>query len=45
LGTSYEAARADDAKGGRATLNALFDELNDRRKDEPIEQANNARLA
>jgi hypothetical protein len=44
LGISYEAACGEDGKGGRAaTLNALFDEWNDRRKGEPIEQAKIAR--
>jgi len=44
LGTSYEAACGEDGKGGRAaTLNALFDEWNDQRKGEPIEQAKIAR--
>jgi hypothetical protein len=44
LGTSYEAACGDDGKGGRAaTLNALFDEWNDPRKGEPIEQGKIAR--
>lgn len=37
-------ANGDDGKSGRsATLNALFDEWNDRRKGEPIEQAKIAR--
>ena len=45
LGTSYEAACGDDGKGGRAaTLNALFDEWNDQRKGEPIEQGKNCAL-
>jgi hypothetical protein len=40
LGTSYEAACGEDGKCGRAAaLNALFDEWNDQRKGEPIEQA------
>jgi hypothetical protein len=44
LGTKYESACGEDGKGGRAaTLNALFDEWNDRRKGEPIEQAKIAR--
>jgi hypothetical protein len=44
LGTNYESACGEDGKGGRAvTLNALFDEWNDRRKGEPIEQAKIAR--
>jgi hypothetical protein len=44
LGTSYEAACGEDGKGGRAaTLNALFDEWNNQRKGEPIEQAKIAR--
>ena len=44
LGTSYEAACGEDGKGGRAaTLNALFDEWNDQRKGEPIEQVKIAR--
>jgi hypothetical protein len=44
LGTSYEAAGGEHGKGGRATaLNALFDEWNDQRKGEPIEQAKIAR--
>ena len=44
LGTNYEAACGQDGKSGRAaTLNALFDEWNDRRKGEPIEQAKIAR--
>jgi len=44
LGTSYEAACGEDGKGGRAAaLNALFDEWNDQRKGEPIEQAKIAR--
>jgi len=44
LGTSYEAACGEHGKGGRATaLNALFDEWNDQRKGEPIEQAKIAR--
>ena len=44
LGTSYEAACGDDGKGGRAgTLNALFDEWNDRRRGEPGEQGKIAR--
>jgi hypothetical protein len=35
LGTNYESACGEDGKGGRAaTLNALFDEWNDRRKGE-----------
>jgi hypothetical protein len=44
LGTNFEAACGEDGKGGRAaTLNALFDEWNDRRRGEPIEQAKIAR--
>jgi hypothetical protein len=44
LGPSYEAACGEDGKGGRAAaLNALFDEWNDQRKGEPIEQAKIAR--
>jgi hypothetical protein len=44
LGTNYEGACGEDGKGGRAaTLNALFDEWNDQRKGEPIEQAKIAR--
>jgi hypothetical protein len=44
LGTNYEAACGQDGKEGRAaTLNALFDEWNDRRKGEPIEQGKIAR--
>ena len=44
LGTSYEAACGEHGKGGRATaLNALFDEWNDQRKGEPLEQAKIAR--
>ncbi|QIO35552.2 hypothetical protein [Bradyrhizobium sp. 1(2017)] len=44
LGTSYEVACGEDGKGGRAaTLNALFDEWNDRRKGEPIELGEIAR--
>ena len=44
LGTSYEAACGEDGKGGRAaTLNAIFDEWNDQRRGEPIEQAKIAR--
>lgn len=44
LGTSYEVACGDDGKGGRAaTLNALFDEWNDRRKGQPIEEGKIAR--
>jgi hypothetical protein len=44
LGTSYEAACGEHGKGGQAiALNALFDEWNDQRKGEPIEQAKIAR--
>jgi hypothetical protein len=44
LGTSYEVACGDDGQGGRAaTLNALFDEWNDRRKGEPVEPGKIAR--
>ncbi len=44
LGTNYEAACGEDGKGGRAaTLNALFDEWNDRRRGESIEQGKIAR--
>jgi hypothetical protein len=44
LGTRYEAACGDDGKGGRAAaLNALFDEWNNQRKGEPIEQGKIAR--
>jgi hypothetical protein len=44
LGTSYNAACGEDGKTGRAaTLNALFDEWNDKRKGVPIEQAQLAR--
>ena len=44
LGTSYEAACGEHGKGERAiALNALFDEWNDQRKGEPIEQAKIAR--
>jgi len=40
LGTDYEVACGEGGKGGRAAaLNALFDEWNDQRKGEPIEQA------
>jgi hypothetical protein len=44
LGTRYEAACGEGGKGGRAAmLNALFDEWNDQRNGEPIEQAKIAR--
>jgi hypothetical protein len=44
LGTNYEGACGEDGTGGRAaTLNALFDEWNDQRKGESIEQAKIAR--
>jgi hypothetical protein len=44
LGTSYEAACGEDGKGGRAAmLSALFDEWNDQRTGEPIEQEKIAR--
>ena len=44
LGTSYETACGEDGKAGRAAaLNALFDEWNDQRKGEPIEQPKIAR--
>jgi hypothetical protein len=44
LGTNYESACGEDGKGGRAaTLNALFNDWNNRRKEEPIEQARIAR--
>jgi hypothetical protein len=46
LGINYEAACGEDGIGGRAaTLNALFEEWNNRRKGEPIEQAKIARYS